>query len=354
MRCAAGLAGFVLVAAVASAVDSGGAVFVVEPRALSWEDLDADTFDPGWFLPDRPSGDDRFLLDEMRALAAHEFDLEGPDGARIATLGDFLSASRGRDLADRTAWWRALEAQAPEWFAEWGERLYWLTFDDALFDEGWSPEREHPRDGIAEGPDWRLRDEDGAPWSQGGAKVLHQAAIWIDADLAAIKEVESDFDRYPDHAGADYEAILPYEGGAWRGADAPHGAFAGARLYFRCDLPFPFGDYECDLRMLHRRDAEGRLVTDIYSPSRDFRWLAGRDVFLPLATGAGEPAGHLLVRVYGFDLSGVPDKETHRRRALRASLGNLRRNAEAHARLRDDDAPADDGGIPPFTVRGRR
>ena len=324
-------------------------VYVVEEAPLEWSALSPATFDPTWLLPDRPSGDQRALLDEMVALADLRFDLEDEDGTVLATLGDFLRASRAKDWQARSAWWNRLQAQRPELFAEWGDRLFWLCFDDALFAADWSPEREHARDGILESADWELTEADGEPWSRGD-KVLHQAAVWIDADLQAIKEVETDFHRYPEHAGADYEAIYPLSEGAWRGRHPEHGEFSGVTLYFRCDLPWPFGDYECDLRTLNRRDALGRLVTDIYSPSSDFNWLAGRDVFLPLATSSGSPAGHLLVRVYGFDLAGVPDKAHHRQRALRASLGNLRRNAEAHP-VRD---AAVEEGIPAYTVRGRK
>jgi len=110
--------------------------------------------------------------------------------------------------------------------------------------------------------------------------------------------------------------------------DVGGAAFAAHEIYFRCDLPFPFGDYECDLNVLTHTSGAGDLVTDIYSPSDDFRYMLGRDVLLPAETAAGETVAILRVRFFGFDLSGVPDSAGNRREAMRSSLGNLRRNAE--------------------------
>ncbi|MCA8979134.1 MAG: hypothetical protein KDC14_03835 [Planctomycetes bacterium] len=326
-------------------------VFTVAERPLEWDELSEETFDPRWMLPAAPPEGQPNLLAEMEQLADLRFGLDAPDGTRLETLGDFLAASRGMDFEQRSAWWNQLQAQRPELFAEWGSRLFLLTFDDFLVGLDWKPSKEHARDGIIEGQQWTLGEEAGAPWSELSGDVrLNQAALWIDADLAAIKQVENDYASYPDHVGADFEAIYPLENTAWRGRDAERGEFSGLRLYFRCDLPFPFSDYECDLHMLNRRDARGRLVTDIYSTSADFHWLAGRDVFLPLFTSGGEPAGHLLVRVYGFDLAGVPDRDHHRMDALRASVGNLKRLAQA-VPTATDTAP---DAIPRYAIRGVR
>lgn len=326
-------------------------LFVVEEQPLAWEALSEQTFDPAWLLPAAPPAGRPNLLAEMEALAALEFGLQAPDGGRIETLGDFLSGSRDMDFAKRSAWWNDLQAQRPELFAEWGARLFLLCFDDYLVGSDWKPEEEHARDGILEGQQWKLGEEAGAPWSElSGDVTLNQAALWIDADLTAIKQVENDYALYPEHVDADFEAIYPLEGKAWRGRCEERGEFSGLRLYFRCDLPFPFSDYECDLHMLNRRDAKGRLVTDIYSTSSDFHWLAGRDVFLPLSKRDGTPAGHLLVRVYGFDLDGVPDRDHHRMRALRASLGNLKRRAQEV----EPSEPVVDDGIPRYLIRGAR
>ena len=108
-------------------------------------------------------------------------------------------------------------------------------------------------------------------------------------------------------------------------------------------------------------------MTDIYSTSDDFYWLAGRDVYLPVETSDGELVAYLAVRHYGFDLDGVPDKGKNRREALRASLGNLRRKAEAIfaesggvMRPERSEDPGDSetasprGAVPEFPVRGKR
>lgn len=325
--------------------------FVVEEEAIEWDALDATTFDLNWSLPAAPPDDQPNLLAEMEALAAISFGLLDADGNTIETLGDFLTASRGKDFAQRSTWWNALAEQRPELFTEWGRRLFLICFDDHLVGADWDPEEEHARDGILEGQQWTLGDEAGAPWTDvKTTPTLNQAALWIDADLAAIKQVENDYARYPEHVDADFEEIYPVAGSAWRGRSKERGEFSGLRLYFRCDLPFPFSDYECDLRMLNRRDERGRLVTDIYSTSSDFHWLAGRDVFVPLKTSSGSSAGYLLVRVYGFDLEGVPDRDHHRMRALRASLGNLKRRAELVERSKIED----EVGVPGYVIRGVR
>lgn len=116
-------------------------------------------------------------------------------------------------------------------------------------------------------------------------------------------------------------------------------------------LPFPFGSYEALVHMLHRLDARGRLVTDVYSTWADFLWLAGRDVCIPLHASDDAWVSTLVVRRTGFDLQGVPDGDGDRRSALRVGLGNLKREAEARF-VRDGGVPrtvAD--GVPPLDVR---
>ena len=69
----------------------------------------------------------------------------------------------------------------------------------------------------------------------------------------------------------------------------------------------------------------------------------------------GEWVATAIVRWFGFDLAGVPDGDDARRAALRASLGSLKREAEALFRARDASRPrAVDGRVPEFEVRGGR
>ena len=118
-------------------------------------------------------------------------------------------------------------------------------------------------------------------------------------------------------------------------------------------LPFPFGGYTCDLRILNRLDGEGRLVTDIHSTSRGFHWMAGRDVFLPLYDADGEWVAMVMLRQFGFDLKGVPDKAKHRRAALRGGVGNLKLGAERRFPGQGGE-PVVRGEVPTFVVRGAK
>jgi hypothetical protein len=137
-----------------------------------------------------------------------------------------------------------------------------------------------------------------------------------------------------------------------KGKDGAGRPFRALRIEFESDLPFPYSHYDCDLRILNRVGADGLVRCDIWSPSKDFYWMAGQDLFVPLQTAAGAFAGLVLVRVYGFDLDGVPDGEDAVREALRGSLGNLKRRAEAAFRAGGGIPRTLRGGIPDFVVRG--
>ena len=178
-----------------------------------------------------------------------------------------------------------------------------------------------------------------------------QGAIFIRSDLQTIKDVENDYRHYRTNVDATYEELRPDAASFVEGLDENGQPFSALSMYIRSDLPFPYSDYELDLNVLNRVDAQGRLVTDIYSTAKDFYWLAGRDVFLPVEASDGAFCGYLIVRVYGFDLKGVPDARKHRRAALRGSLGNLRRKVEPEYRRRGSPAP-DGAALPSFRVYG--
>ncbi|MCB9915057.1 MAG: hypothetical protein H6828_07900 [Planctomycetes bacterium] len=229
-----------------------------------------------------------------------------------------------------------------------------LLLDDELFADDWSPARDTPADGLLLAEPWVLGAADGAPWN--GLDVtprLEQGATLVRAELSAIKAVENDYRTYPAHTGADYEFIRPLADRYRRGTDAAGRPFSTLAIEFRCNLPFPFTHYDCELRILNRWAADGTARTDIYSTSDDFHWLAGRDVFLPVRDSAGARVAWLLVRHFGFDLDGVPDESKHRAEALRSSLGNLRRKAEAFAGAADD-AALGDRALTDFAVLGAR
>jgi hypothetical protein len=183
---------------------------------------------------------------------------------------------------------------------------------------------------------------------------VQQGAALVRADVATIKAVENDFPRYPGRPGTSYESIVPIDGSHLRGLDPRSSPFAALRVRFESDLPFPFSTYACDLRILNRLRADGRLVCDIASPSADFYWMAGRDLYLPVVASDGSFQGELVVRLFGFDLRGVPDGDDARRIGLRSSLGSLKREAEALFRARATDGAPSGGALPDFEVIARR
>jgi hypothetical protein len=155
--------------------------------------------------------------------------------------------------------------------------------------------------------------------------------VFVRADLATIQAAENDYRVYRERPGAEFEAIWPVPGSYVVGRDPAGRPFAALELFFESDLPFPFTSYTCDLAILKTVSDEGLLVTEIVSRSRDFHWFAGRDLYLPVTASDGAPQGFVVARVYGFDLDGVPDRASHRRTALRSSLGNLKRASEARS-----------------------
>lgn len=330
---------------------------VMEVRALEGG-IGPEVFDRDWLLPDGPG--DRlnkqgpWFVGEMKALAARR---HGKEGDELRCLGDVLR--RARTVERAPGWIQALMADVrraqPELHRDLEPYLVaWL--DDAELVAGkWDPDSERARDGLVFVDAWDLRGERGEPWrSLRGSRLVQQAAALVHADLETLKEVENDYRAYPRRPGASYRWIGAVPGSFVGGEDAELGDFSALRLRFRCSLPFPFGGYSCDLSILNRLDGDGHLVTDIHSAHRDFLWLAGRDVFIPMYDSAGQWVATLLVRLFGFDLAGVPDRDAHRRAALRASLGNLKREAEVRFAARSGGPRTVAGALPDFLVRGLR
>jgi hypothetical protein len=323
----------------------------VQPRPIEWEQLSPEVFDRRWVLPEAPPGPGE-LLAEMEALVALRFVLFAGDGKTLRCLGDLVAASVPLAREERPAWLAALAERAPALFEQHGEVLSQLLLDDWLHSSEWKPEVDHHRDGLllAERPH-ELAGE-GARWNGLKQAPFEQGAVLVRADAATFKAVENDYRVYPDDVGASYEWIRPAADGYRTGEDPAGRAFSTLRLGMRCDLPLPFSHYDADIRILNRIDAAGRLVTDVYSTSDDFHWLAGRDVFLAVANSAGEPVATLVVRLYGFDLAGVPDGRKHRKAALRGSLGNLKRKAEREFAAAQCSFPTGSASVPDFRVLG--
>jgi hypothetical protein len=307
---------------------TGPGEFELAPTTLAWVDLSPKVFDRRWVLPERRRAKGRDFLEAMRSLLRLQFDVTLEDGSRYRCFGDLVAASRGLAPGARDRWYEALEQAAPKLMAEQGGVLTQLLFDDHLLSSSWKPSKNHKRDGLLVAESWNMKGE-GAPWDAIDVRpVMEQAATVLHADLASIKAVENDYRAYPDNVGADYEEIYPIANSYFVGSDAGRRPFSALTIQFRCDLPFPFSDYTTRLGILNTYDDAGVLQTDIYSTSKDFYWLAGRDVFLPVADSEGEDLAFLLVRHFGFDLDGVPDGPSNRREALRGSMGNLKRNSE--------------------------
>ena len=302
------------------------------PRSVSWTDFAARTFEPRWIMPTYPEQREGDLLSQLESALSARFEPAGETGIAAATTFGELVEVLGplRSSSDQLAGALArLERERPDVHARVGGLLAELLSDRQLRDGSWNPEKSRPDDGILPGETLKASVFRSGPWSQHkGSKSVHQAAVLIFADLEAIKTSENDYARYPRRIGADYEEIYAVRDSYVAGTGDAGGAFSGLKLAFRCDLPFPFGGYSCDLRVMNRIDTEGRLRTEIYSPSKDFYWLAGQDMYLPVCGAEGRVLGYVIVRRYGFDLRGVPDKDSHRKTALRSSLGNLKREAE--------------------------
>jgi len=335
----------------------GSADFEVEPRPLAWEDLGPSVFDLRWSLPRprRAGGDD--LEKRMEQLLELRFELPSvpPGGEPYRSLGDLVRAADARGGAGLEAWLARVLRADRTLDSRWGDALRQLLLDDELRSDDWDPDEDTERDGFLMGSGWNLRGEGLRPWKTlEEPAIAEQGASLVRAELADWKGVENDYRRYPSMRESAYEAIYPRSGSYFRGEDPAGRPFATLALYFRCDLPFPFSTYSCDLRILNRLGADGRLETDIYSTSADFHWMAGRDVFLPVEDSAGERVAYLVVRTFGFDLDGVPDGRSHRQAGLRQSLGHLKRWAEAARREREGGSLDEAGRLPEFRVLGRR
>ena len=316
---------------------------LVEPRTMSLDEYLERGFDRRWLLPEERDDGAPDLVDEMRRLAASGWFGDAIAEARSGSVTKVLDRLGKRPPTGATS--RAVSTQVPELLRERGFRK-----------RGWDPDEDADDDGVLFVDAWDLERSTAAPWSRlEGSTRVEQGAILIHADLDAIKQVENDYGPYADHVGSSYEWIYPIARSHVRpGEDTDGEPYSGLWVRFRCDLPFPFTGYECHLRVLNRLDDSGHLVTDVYSTSEDFYWMAGRDVFLPVGTSDGAWVATLVVRQFGFDLKDVPDGDEHRRSAIRGGLGNLKLRAERLFRERGDGPRIVSGSIPAFEVRGER
>lgn len=325
----------------------------LEARTMAWSDLGPSTFDPGWLLPASRGDGGSDLQARMRTLLALEIPWTETDGQKSSLrFADLVVATRDLDDTATRKWLKSLSKRSPAFEKEWGETVSQLLRDDYVRSSKWKPSNDSESDGIYFGAAWELHEDPSNSWGVAGEPRIEQVASVFLADLDAIKAAENDYRVYPSNVGADYEVIGPVAKSYFVGEDEDERRFACHRLYFRCDLPFPFSDYECDLHILSRTNDRGEVVTDIYSPTDDFYYMGGRDTFLPLETADGDWIGFLNVRWFGFDLDGIPDGASERKEAMRASLGNLRRNAERLFSESGGVRRTEVGVVPEFEVVG--
>ena len=340
-----------ILAAVLTLTLGGAEVVRVAPSPLEWNELQRE-FDLRWLLPEHP-GEGPDLLAEMESLLAERFELRD-DGRVLRSFGDLAAAAGELKGGERAGWLERLSKKNRELFGRRGEAFRQLLLDDRLRDR-WDPGSDHERDGFLHRPAWKAGKKLPAPWKDIGKRpTFEQVAVLFRADLTAFKQAESDYRPYKKNVGSRYLAIYPLRNGHFRGEDPEERPFAVSRIYWKADLPFPFGTYECELNVLNRVDDRGRMVSDVYSTSEDFHWMAGRDVFLPVEDSGGEWVGTLVVRSSGFDLDGVPDSGAHRRKALRESLGNIKRRAEPRFAARGSRDIVAAGTVPEFELTGNR
>jgi hypothetical protein len=360
-----------LTAAVALAALGGIAAAQATPREerareASMKAVDA-IFDPSWILPRTRTDPDarrdqqpHDLAKEFRLLAKRRFDTPAGDApdARLRSFADLVEglAAFGDDRAGRDAFLDWIASYRRDIFGACGNALRQLGRDEFLRSAKWDAKSDDERDGMFTGRPFRADCEGTRPWTEiDGDPMVQQGVVVFRADLDAIKDAENDYTVYPANAGAEYEFIHGVAGSYVKAKDAKGRPVSALRMAFRQPLPFPYSHYDCDLHVLNRLGEDGNLITDIWSPSKDFDWMAGEDEFIPLETADGAFAGTLCVRVFGFDLDGVPDGEDDVRQALRSSLGNLKRRADARFAehvARGGKPRVTKGAIPDFVMRG--
>lgn len=330
----------------------------VPPREASWDEMRRACFDTRWILPgdlalaERERGLAWLLEDELPRRATLVVAPNALDPGAPRCFGDLLALARAaspdeierllvRVRQAQPALWDELEPFAKE-----------LLRDERLRSSKWDPEDDAGNDGMLLARPLTLARRTEGPWrTLTGSRLVQQGAALVHADLEAIKEAENDFTRYGARPGTSYERIFARDESYLRGLDGRGHSFAALAVFFESDLPFPFGTYTCDLRILNRVREDGRLVCDIVSTSPDFHWMVGRDLFVPVHASDGVWQGTLVVRLFGFDLRNVPDGDDARRTGLRTSLGSLKREGEERFRAYGGAPRTLAGSVPPFVVR---
>ncbi|HEX9794849.1 MAG TPA: hypothetical protein VGC54_12770 [Planctomycetota bacterium] len=337
----------------------------IKGRATAREQVFPRLWDAGRALPDPTAadlrdGDDRPVLDlvkTMTRMSTLEFAaLPGTCPAPVPANGDGAAAPRWQrfgDLAadfaarrhDPAATRRLLRELREDHVAIWSELQTWLpelVLADKLDADDWDPDDDDRADGVAFARPWRVRSAPGrsAFWRGLDANHdVHQAVVLVFADWTDLRRVEADYARYVADGPRDLEWIRPRP--EFLGNREGEPPFALLEVDFENDLPFPYGTFECHLKLLNRLDDQGRVLTEYYTDSADAYWFTGRDTYLPVRDSKQRLVGFLLVGWLGFDLDGVPDNDGDRRKTLRENLGLKKKWAERVAALRGSTADPD-------------
>lgn len=340
----------------------GDSTTALEPRTATWSELQA-VFPQEWMLPESlwtptdPARRDAALPFALERLAAARFEGAADAPAWTRSLGDIVKEARlrGTTREELDPLLAELRGANPEAHGQCAGLVREVLLDGGLFARGWDGGKDRSDDGLYFGPVLELGEPRARPWSDyEHLDTVHQAAALVHADLEALKSALNDYPTMLTDPGTSYERIGPKEGTFLVGNDEARGPFTALRLSFRSDLPFPFGHYDCDLGILDRLDAKGRMTTYVFSPSPDFYWFAGQDWHHPIRSSDGAFQGLLLVRIAGFEMRGVPDGDRDRIAGTRVALGNLKRRAEAAFRAYGGPPRTLDGALPRFDVLARR
>jgi hypothetical protein len=334
----------------------------VQPRKARWEEVQREVFDVRWIIPpasaEELAASERGTVDlvaQLERMLELRFEpAAGQDSlSRAASFGD-LAAHFGHKRDDTRAADADLERlreERPEVWKAVGWALGELVRERRFLSRRWDPDEDLADDGFLIAAPRDLAFVPGGPWAASeGSTLAVQVATLMRADLESIKTAENDFRTWPDRIGANYEWIRVVQESYVRGTDANEQPFAALEVEFRSGLPFPFGSFDCDLHMLHRLDEQGRLVSSVESTSKDFYWLAGRDLFLPVLDSQGGFVAMLCVRVSGADLRSVPDKQSHHESGAREGIGNMKRDAERLWAAHGEREPLLRGAVPEFRV----
>jgi len=183
--------------------------------------------------------------------------------------------------------------------------------------------------GVVFGSDWSILPGQGRvdAWNRlEGRPLVLQAVASVLADFDSIQRAQRDYVHLLEERKDDLLDLYPIAGSYVCGEDPKGRPFASLSEQQLHDLPWPYANVPCELHVLERAEEGGRFVTETYSTSRDFYWLAGRDLYLPV------DGGFLLVTSFGMDVRGVPDSRGDIADRMKSRLVSIQQDAERRAR----------------------